>query len=73
MMALFKYRYTLEELRKMPTLATGQADDLKFDDGIHRVWLSRCTVADGEPYNNKVSIEYYSNGVWKNFDEYQAE
>ena len=55
-------KYSLKHLEAMPTLATGQADDLKIEilgsagEGV-RVWLSRCTVEDGEPYNNKVTVE----------------
>jgi hypothetical protein len=50
-------KYTAAELQAMPTLSTGQADDLKVDTGTERVWLSRCTVADGEPYDHKVTVE----------------
>ena len=50
-------RYSAKDLRAMPTLAVGQADDLKVDDGEVRVWLSRCGPEDGEPYRNKVSVE----------------
>jgi hypothetical protein len=56
-------RYTAAELEAMPTLATGQADDLKKegedDRGRFRIWLSRCGVEDGEPYPNKVTVERY--------------
>jgi len=41
----------------METLTVGQADDLKYEDSVTRIWLSRCTVEDGEPCNNKVTIE----------------
>lgn len=50
-------RYTLAELEALPTLAVGQADDLKIETESVRVWLSRCTIEDGEPYNNKVTVE----------------
>ncbi len=30
-------RYNLEELEELPTLTTGQADDLKLDTGTERV------------------------------------
>lgn len=50
-------KYSLAELEALPTLAVGQVDDLKIETEDTRVWLSRCTVEDGEPYNNKVSIE----------------
>jgi hypothetical protein len=69
--------YTLEELEAMNTLATGQADNLKIEDmeaGL-RVWLSRCTVEDGEPYNNKVTVEQYDFSAhrWETTEEYQAQ
>lgn len=59
-------RYTAEQLRGLPTLAVGQADDLKIERAHTRVWLSRCTVGDGEPYNNKVTVERQGAlGVWE--------
>jgi hypothetical protein len=68
-------RFTLEELEAMPTLCVGQAADLKVEsdegDGI-RIWLSRCGVADGEPYENKVSVEKYVNLRWQEVSTYQA-
>ena len=71
----YQYRYTFQELEALPTLAIGQADDLKIDTGKYRVWLSRCDTTDGEPYDNKVTIERYNeeDGRWKTIDEYQAE
>jgi hypothetical protein len=79
-------RYTLAELERMTTLETGQFDNLKIDgrktwvttdgqgffQGEMRVWLSRCTVDDGEPYDNKVTIEYYDGRCWDVIDTYQA-
>ena len=65
-------RYSKRTLEKLPTLATGQADDLKLDDGQTRVWLSRCTTLDGEPYDNKVTIERLVNGKWEISETYEA-
>mgnify|MGYP001168726748 CR=1 FL=1 len=66
-------RYTAAQLRSMPTLATGQADDLKVERAHTRVWLSRCTVADGEPFNNKVTVERQGAlGRWEVRDVYQG-
>jgi hypothetical protein len=67
-----KRDYSLEELEKLKTLYVGQCDDLKIDEGDTRVWLSRCTVEDGEPYNNKVSIEKLIKGKWEVVEEYPA-
>lgn len=68
---------TLKKLRAMPTLAVGQADDLKSDSsdgsgGGVRIWLSRCGVEDGEPYPNKVTVEHLIEGRWVKHSEYQA-
>ena len=53
-----------DELDAMPTLAVGQADDLKIDngDGI-RVWVSR---VDGS-----ISVERFdpAEGRWETVDE----
>jgi len=64
--------YTLDELRAMPTLSQSQADNLKFDDGRTRVWLSRMKKADGAPYNNQVTVEVLHNGRWETSEEYPA-
>ncbi len=66
-------RYTLEELEGLPTLAQGQTCDLKLQVGDRRVWLCRCSVENGEPYNNKVTIERLDNGCWVKHQQYQAE
>lgn len=63
--------HTLEQLEALPTRSQGQADDLKVEDArneqgrpTRRVWLSRCTVEDGEPCNNKVTVERLEGGAW---------
>lgn len=65
-------RYSLEELEALPTLCVGQADDLKIEDSQMRVWLSRCHVEDGEPYNNKVTVTRRVNGKWVEIETYPA-
>lgn len=65
-------KYTLAELEAMPTIHSGHFDNLKFDDGKNRVWLSRMTVADGMPYDNQVTVEKLIDGNWKTVREYQA-
>lgn len=52
------------ELEAMPTLGDSGFDDLKVDDGESRVWLSRCTVEDGEPFDHKVTVERIIDGRW---------
>lgn len=68
--------HTLAELEALPTLAVGQSCDLKIEEkdhgGMRRVWLSRCTVDDGEPYDNKVTIERIRDGRWESVVTYQA-
>lgn len=58
--------WTTEELQELPTLARGQADDLKVDDGEYRVWLSRCGLADGMPVEHSVMVERLNEqGQWR--------
>jgi hypothetical protein len=68
-------RFTLEELEALPTLSVGQADSLKIEDedmGV-RVWLSRCTVEDGEPFDHKVSIERRAaDGRWRTVEVFEG-
>jgi hypothetical protein len=66
--------FNLEELEAMPTLAVGQTCNLKHDNGIVRVWLSRCTVEDGEPYDNKVTVEAlgFPGEGWETVATYEA-
>lgn len=66
-------KYTLEELSKLPTLSIDQAENLKIETSNIRVWLSRCSVTDGEPYNNKVSVEKLVDGTWQTIEEYPAD
>jgi hypothetical protein len=63
-------RYTASELEQMDTLSVGQADNLKVDTGTERVWLSRCGVEDGEPFDHKVTVERFNGRRWKIIEEY---
>ncbi len=54
--------HTEHELAQLPTLAQGQAADLKIDTGTMRVWLSRCGPEDGE--TRPIQIERLRNGCW---------
>ena len=65
-------RYSLTYLKRRPTLFAGQTDDLKIETSIRRVWLARTGIQDGEPFNNRVSIEELSNNGWKIVEDYQA-
>ena len=73
---LYKYflAVPLDHLEALPTLGVGQASNRKIsgramivgDRCEFDVYLSRCTVADGEPYDNmvgvSVSVEF---GPWQ--------
>lgn len=63
-------RYTAAELEQLPTLAVGQTDDLKIDDGDTRVWLARTGEDDGEAYDNRISVEQLVDGRWVVAQEY---
>lgn len=65
-------RLTLDELEALPTLSVGQSCNLKIDEGDRRIWLSRCTVADGEPFDNAVTVETLVDGRWVDFERYPA-
>jgi len=65
-------RYTRAELESLPTLAVGQADNLKIDDGSTRVWLCRCGIADGMALDALVTVERLTESGWVTVDEYGA-
>ena len=73
-----KTQFTLQEIESIPTLIDSQYDDLKINEMIEgvkvRVWLSRCRVADGMPYDNQVTVEYvdYDNYSWERLTQYEA-
>lgn len=60
--------YTVAELEAMPTLAVGQADDLKVDTGEERVWLARTGAEDRQVY--AINHERLINGRWVVVSEY---
>ena len=64
--------YSLSFLESLETLSVGQADDLKINGNGFRVWLSRCSVEDGEPFDNKVTIEKKIGGRWVEAESYPA-
>ena len=70
MPTLDPWDYPAEQLRGWPTLATGQTCDLKLDTGQMRLWVSRCSVEDGEPYPDKVTVEHLVDGRWVVTREY---
>lgn len=56
--------YKARDLEKLPVLCQGQADDLHLQNTRYRIWLSRCGVEDGEPCNNKITVEEYDGRRW---------
>ncbi len=65
-------RLTLTEVLDAPALAQGQADDLICDHpaGI-RIWRSRLTVEDGQPYDHQVTVEKRGTDGWYSTEFYQ--
>jgi hypothetical protein len=68
-------RYRHDELVKMPVLAEGIADDLRWQSDTVRLWLARGGLADGEPFRRTVSVELYDarTGRWSTAYQYDAE
>jgi hypothetical protein len=63
------------ELEALPVLSTGQASDLRYNDGRTRIWTARTGLADGERFARRVTIEVYAMGsddvpIWKIAREY---
>ena len=50
-------RLALKKLRGLKTLEQGHDSDLKIQNEFLRIWLSRLTVEDGQPYDNQVVVE----------------
>jgi len=62
--------YTADELKDLPTLCIGQTCNLKVKTPNKRVWICRCGMADGMPYENQITIEELSHGSWVISDQY---
>ena len=61
-----------DELENMEAIVQGHADDLKIDDGRFKVWLCRCGIEDGMPYDNAVTIETVIEGKYVEVLMYEA-
>ena len=60
-------------LEEMETIDESHTCDLKIDTGDARLWLSRCSAADGEPYDYTAYIEVRNeDGRWIDIDCYDA-
>jgi hypothetical protein len=64
--------WTAERLNACEVLHSGQADDCHFDDGERRIWLSRTGIADGEPFENTVTVEVNRGGSWVSVAKYDG-
>jgi len=64
--------WTARDLENLPTLSTGQADDLKIDTAGMRVWLCRCGLSDGARFRRGVSVEILRDGKWEVAHEYEG-
>lgn len=63
----------LHWLKAQKVIAVGQSCDLVFEGERTRIWLSRCAAEDGEPYNNKVTVETWrDNGLFEVYRYYEA-
>lgn len=65
-------RFTLQEVCTLPVLKQGHTDNLVYQGTNKRVWISRMTVEDGQPYDNQITVEKLVNGVWAIKEQYQA-
>lgn len=59
--------YTRKQLLEMPTIRSGQADDLKVETEDERIWISRLTRKDGVAVDNRITVEKYDpkSGTWR--------
>ena len=55
----------------MPTIKSGHFDNLVYESETKRVWISRMTTQDGQPYDNQVTIEKLIDGKWSITEQYQ--
>lgn len=65
-------RPTAQELSDLPTLSTGQAEDLKSEWSGVCFWLSRCGLEDREPFENTISIEVQDFDGWVLYHRYDG-
>jgi hypothetical protein len=63
--------FTARELSALPTIVVGYSANLKIDEGTRRVWLERTGVADGEQFDNKITVQQLTgDGQWVTAEEY---
>ena len=68
---------TWAELHNLPSLCSSQCLDLRIDTGDFRIWTSRMSLADGEPYARTVYAEFYEpdarNFGWHDLGHYDGD
>ena len=69
------YSIPIRDWMGLPTLATGQEADLKYDGPRYRVWVGRSSLADwcgdGQGYtDSRLQFEELINGRWVALDRY---
>lgn len=68
------YVYTLDELESMEVLEEGYTANLVESDDLVRVWWERTGVADGEPWEETVTVEALTTDfAWRDAFRYNAE
>ena len=71
-------KLTLKQVKEYPVIHQSHFDNLikEFEQkGIkYRVWVSRCTIDDGMPYDNQITVEKFdeTNGyTWTIEKQYE--
>jgi hypothetical protein len=68
-----KLGWDAQRLSEEPALSEGQADTLHLEEADrYRLWLSRTGVADGEPYENTITVEEKQGGSWVRVVKYDG-
>jgi len=52
-----------EYYRSLPTIHVGQSDDLKLEDSLTRIWVSRCESSEIDG-GDLVTVENLIDGRW---------
>lgn len=65
------HKFSVAEIKRMPTLESGHMDNLIAQTPGTRIWVSRMTTEDGMPYNNQVTVEALSKGSWVTIKVYR--
>lgn len=68
------YQLLHHEWQAFPTLAQNQTHDMKYDDGKHRVWVSRMRPVDcdspTQELAERILYERYEDDQWVALDRY---